>query len=251
MRTSLYFSAVAAAARRRTGPGPSNGLLSGLVAFWRMEEASGAAADAHGDYDLTDNNSDIGQDTSNKKLGSAARVVSSAAAATRLTRASSDAAFNAAAFTVAGWFRITALTGDYQYIVAKDDVSAWNKAGFWLRYNPAVGLEFGVSDVSWGDYDQVTVSVPSLDTWVHFACGNDGSVNWLRINNGSASTVAQASMYANSAPLTIFGKADNTSADQVHRGQIDAVGFWSRKLTDGQLTALYNDGDGLDYAALS
>ena len=40
---------------RRTGS--ANGLLTGLVSYWELDEANGTRYDAHGTNDLTDGNS--------------------------------------------------------------------------------------------------------------------------------------------------------------------------------------------------
>lgn len=53
----LHRAAAATLLRPSAAPPPGvDTLLDGLVAWWDLEEASGARIDAHGAFDLTDNN---------------------------------------------------------------------------------------------------------------------------------------------------------------------------------------------------
>jgi hypothetical protein len=46
--------------------------------------------------------------------------------------------------------------------------------------------------------------------------------------------------------MSINFKVNTDFNDQVFNGKIDAVGLWHRALTQPEITALYNNGNGLE-----
>jgi len=79
------------------------------------------------------------------------------------------------------------------------------------------------------------------DLWHHIVATKDATDTkvWL---NGTLAT--QGENQGNSSGSTIY--LGNTEGAQNYTGLLDAVGIWSRVLTDSEVADLYNAGDGLE-----
>jgi len=220
----------------RRGASGSNGLLNGLVAYWKLDEASGAAVDAHASFDLTDVNSDIGASTTHYWLGGSARNTgTSPSDNTRLEWADAPENSPTGAFTITGWARI-AVTGtiDYRYLVSK---SANGNMSFGLYYTDTY-LRWFISDSGSGVGGSCQAAVPATGTPFRFAVGYDGVNAFLRIDQGGRILRAQAGAYDGTAPFCLFGLSDGY-AWNVHRGQLDEVALWNRALTDEEIDVVF------------
>lgn len=213
-------------------------LTESLVAYWKLEEASGTRNDAVGTNHLTDNNT-VTQATG--KVGNAAKFTVanseflSIADNTVVSTGDID-------FTIAGWFYLDSKT-DYRGLLGKDNGV---QQDYGIYYDLAFDrLIFYVFDNA-SNYAEVRASAlgsPATGTWYFIVAWHDSVANTIniQINNGTVnSTSHSAGVKDSTAPFWI-GRDGATYMD----GRIDAVGFWKRILTTAEKTILYNQGDGL------
>jgi hypothetical protein len=217
-------------------------ITDNLVAFWELEEASGTRADALGVSTLTSNNA-VGSTTG--KVGQAATFV--AASSQSLSHADSATLSMPAgtSFTIQTWVNLTDVSGTY-IVIAKGNVSAPMEYGLYFDATPH--LNFRVADGT--HLDTVTWSgTPTSATWYHIIAwyDNGGASIGLAVNAGSADT--GSSTGSHDTTETFFLGDDGAS--RFMNGTIDQVGIWTRVLTSGERTTLYNGGAGLSYAAMT
>ena len=212
-------------------------LLNALVAHWRLEEASGVRADAHGGYDLSEING-VGQAAG--KLGNAASFVAgneevlSAADQAGLRMGDID-------FTIAGWVRFDALSGG-------GVIGKWATGSLeYLVYFDGTNLRFHVSGDGSNNASVVNGATLSANTWYFFVAWHDAAGNTinLSVDNGAAASAAHsAGVNAGSAALVLGLNEDGVS---YLSGRVDSVSLWKRLLTASERARLYNSGNGLDY----
>lgn len=154
-------------------------------------------------------------------------------------------------FTVTSWVKTTDLT-ETQVIYTKGKFGPGGDAdanGFTLYYTTSVdSLRLQIRDISNNTVTLNSSVKPAANTWYFVAGQFDASANMAYIYvNGTL----------DSAACTIAPKADNTEGLTIGntpkttwyewKGFIDEVGRWNRKLTNGELELLYNNGNGLAY----
>jgi hypothetical protein len=220
-------------------------LNSSVVAFWKLEEASGTRADATGrGNNLTDNNT-VTQAAG--KIGNAASFAS--ASSEYLSCAdNADLSTGDVDFTIAGWFYLTTKTA------AMDLLAKWGASGnfeYILFYD--LGTDRFVFTVSNNGTAAATVSAstfgsPAVGTWYFVVVYHDATGNLLGIsvNNGAFNTLAHTTGVFNSTAGFRLGARDSGSAAYFN-GRADAVGFWKRLLSSAEITELYNAGAGREY----
>jgi len=91
---------------------------------------------------------------------------------------------------------------------------------------------------------QGTAAVPT-GTWTHLATTYDGSV--VRLYQDAVLTASWTVALATVSSSLHLGNASWGSANARYGGSIDEVGLWSRALTGGEITGLYNGGAGKAY----
>jgi len=230
-------------------------LPTNLVSYWGLEESSGTRYDLHGSNDLTDNNTVVG---ATGKIGNGADFE-------RGNSESLSIADNASLsitgdFSISAWIKLESLpsvAGEQYNIITKFATGAGNPRGYYLAVNGGNELNVLYRNAS----DQTTAIAAQsnafdsgdLGTWVHVACAVDVSAATaaLYINGSSVTatvTEGSATSIVDSTAAFHMGSFDTGGATTGYfDGVIDELGIWSRILTSGEITALYNGGDGLPY----
>jgi hypothetical protein len=234
-------------ARRRAAAAPAaSPLLTDLVAYWNLDEASGTRADSHTNgLDLTDNNT-VGSGLGVDGVSTAADFV--AANSEYLSRAHS-AALNptfAAGFTVGFWFRPSAATSygtflaknagaggppQRQYGIFRDDVSNALYADI-ADDSGGSALQSGVGSVPVGSWTYVLMWFDPADDKTHIQCNNGTVLD-------SAGTLA--SLMTDADGDLVFGGA-GAGGGGYSSGRMQGVGLWGRVLTADERTWLYQSG---------
>ena len=203
-------------------------LLAGLQAFYKLSDTS----DSSGNSNTLTVNGNVQFDTG--KIGLAAGFDGDSSK--YLGTTSNLGELTLTGFSVSVWFKNTSGNNS---VVMSSEVSDFN--GWFLATNNDNNIYFlAGSGSGWTTFD--TAGTYSVDTWTHLviAATSSGSVSYyvngsLTTTNGSAAWTA--------ASLTIGRNiVDGTSFN----GQIDAVGIWNRALSDAEVSALYNSGNGLE-----
>lgn len=208
-------------------------LLTDLVAYWKMDEASGTRIDSHGSIDLTDNNT----------VGSATGKINNAADFEKdntesLTSSAAGALFSGVtAFTINLWVNAESLV-DFQGILGSQNSNTWS-----LIYRDGTRLRWNVAGT-----DQDYSYSLSTSAWVMITVGFDDAGNQTFVSVNGAAKTTSSNTGTPSTTATLFAIGFNTGTGTLYwDGLVDEVGFWSRVLTDDEISQLYNSGNGLAY----
>lgn len=207
---------------------PAN-LLTGLQAWWNLNETSGSRADSIGSNTL----SVTGTVTSNTgKVGNAAEVASGAnylGGGSGLTPSGSPR-------SVSAWFYGTSLASQEAFMLCGATYNSGTPLWILLaRQSPTafIGVYHG------GTY-RVSATVASTNTWYHVVYTFDGLYMTLYVN----AALAYANLHVDSGTGgSIF--IGNTFSP--FTGRVDEVGIWNRALSGAEVLQLYNGGNGVTY----
>jgi hypothetical protein len=214
----------------------ASGLLTGLTAYWKMDETSGTRLDSVGSNHLTDNNS-----------------VSSAAG--KIGTASSHTAASSQYLTVGGSLTASGSARTVSLCVYPTDVSTQRAfASFAAAATPLSGTPVFILGYrqgggsgpffaySGGNYRNGT-TVAALNTWYHVAYTYDPSSSNVGLWINGTREVNVTAADSNSGTTLYIGAGFNA----YHDGRVDEVGLWSRVLTSIEIGTLYNAGVGVTY----
>lgn len=233
-----------------------NGLLNNLVAYWGLDEAGGAnnALDKHGNSLTLTQSSSPGSDTGLVYAGARSFDGSadyfSRTSETLLQIGDNDC-------TIVAWVYLTSLAANRTFVSKR--VANYE---FELKYDLTPDrFRFGVSNNGGTGASNLHVAnadvlgTPSIDTWYMLAAQHDADNNLVSISvnvGGVTSAAHTGGIIAGTNALNV-GRS-GTGAEYVI-GQMQSVAIWKSAagagglLTAEQLTALYNGGAGLAYAA--
>jgi Concanavalin A-like lectin/glucanases superfamily len=219
----------------------SGALLTSLISFWELGEASGTRNDSHGTNHLTSNNS----------VGQATGIVGNAASFTRTSSMSLSIADNASLstedidFTYCAWVYLLSKPG-LMSILSKDGATRGTVLSFVTSSDRFVYATPGIH----ADLRADSFGSPSLSTWYFVVIWHDATANTfnIQINNGAVDSVSDPDAAADNTNAFAIGAQAGTN---YWNGRIDQVGFWKRTLTSGERTWLYNSGGGRSYAEIA
>lgn len=214
-------------ARDAGGGGGGTGLLSGLVSYWKLDEASGTREDIHGANDLTESGS----------VASAAGKINDAAVLTTnpdyLTIASPPASFQGGAtFTVSFWFNRASGTGDSILLACGNGTDGW-----FIRQRTSGSRLVTFSMFSGTNLNSSGVTI-SNGTWYHVIATYDAAAGMRLVLNGNVSTNAVTGLVGG-VPFLVGG--DDVIGNSIN-ASVDEMGLWSRVLTTDEEAALYGAG---------
>ncbi len=209
-----------------------------LIAYWKMNESSGNAADAHtvGPYNLTDNG---GVGTASGKLNGARSfdaVDDYLSYASNLLNGLSSYSFSCWAYSteITAAFRANTILATYDNAVG---------AGTFLGFDGGSGAaKFRFRKrVSYGNGDALANSGFVVSTWYHVVgtVSASGTLT-LYIDGVAQTTTGSKSGSLSNTSATIIG-ADDTLLNN-WKGYLDEVGIWSRDLNLGEVLTLYGNG---------
>lgn len=230
-------------------PVGSNELLTGIQAYWKLDEASGNAIDAHASYDGTQWNTPTLNQTG--KIGTSWLFANASDEGAYCGTVIGDFGIND--FSISLWFYLTSQPGDG---------TAFATAGKYQGAAPQwyVGVSGSATTTHYPMvYERLSATAHTaldttdcqINTWYHFVAtfNRDGYVN-IYINGTQQGTPLDISASSavdmnNTENFLIGGRilSDSRSFD----GRIDEVGIWYRVLTQTDINFLYNSGNGLGY----
>lgn len=227
--------------------GPST-LLTNLVAYWPLNEASGTRADATGrGNDLTDNNTVVG---SGGVVGNSAVFVGGNLE--YLSHAdNADLSMGDIDFEFWCWVYLEP-GATHRALISKDDTPGGtpNRREYSLQVDTANKINWyvmGNDDSLIGYVQHTTVLTPR--SWYLVTCYHNAAANLVgvTVNNGAAQTAATGGPALDSGGLFTLGARRRTTTDLAFDGRLDEVGMRKQLLTTTERTALYNGGFGLTY----
>lgn len=227
-------------------------LRSGLVSYWPLNETA-AAGDVTatnwvaGGLNMTSENSVL---STTGVIGNgrtfvpanSERMLGNATAATTM--------FGTSNYTVAFWFRMSsAYVSGNQGLVSNDFFSTergisiymTGAAGNW--YRPYMNLQYtDATEETFGPFGAATATA---NAW-HFVCVRLGGGTALdvRFNTFDAVTRTITKSFFSSRQRLFFGVRFTTN--DFLNGNLDEVAFWQRRLSDAEVSTLYNNGTGID-----
>jgi hypothetical protein len=226
---------------------PANGLLTGILAYYKFDEAVGSALDSTGNGRHLTQNGIIAPGTG---VLNGSRVLESAIPE---WWSIGDAAYQepASAFSWSCWFRCASVpSGDYVELLSHADFSAGQQAYF-LRLIDSGGLklEFTV-------YDALDTSSFALDlsptpafatnVWYFVCLTSDASERKIYLGQGGGaletSTYVEDEVFPLRNPTGDWSIGALNGGLQTLDGEVDESGFWSVKLTPTQVGVLYGSG---------
>lgn len=208
-------------------------LTNNLVAYWRMEEASGNRIDSTGGGStLTAVNGPI---STVGKIASSALLVK--ASSQSLQRTTGPNTLNQSAdFTVTLWVNPSSAhgTNDYVWCNGTNQVPA-----FFINPGNSGVFTFGTGTNAIGD-------AVSIGSWHFVACRYNATtfVGEIRVDGGNWITGTSTSPTPTGTGILFGIRNDGT---RIWDGAVDEAGLWSRRLSDAEVTQLYNMGQGLTY----
>lgn len=213
-------------------------LLTGLVAYWTMDEEGGTREDTVGVLDLTDNNS-AGYDSGIS--GNAAAL--SAASSSYLSAADSTALRCVGDHTVSVWLNPTGHGLNAQSIVSKFDETS---TGYWIYYTDAGKLNFTLNTTD-GQRTHQPTDVLTDAAWNHLVFWASSSQCGSIINGGSATFTDLPGPAVGSTAQFMVGRLAYTGSAWPFDGLIDEVAMWNCVLSEDEIAYLYNSGIGRFY----
>ncbi len=219
-------------------------LYESLISYWKLDESSGNALDAHGSNDLTETSGTIGTGTG--KINGARDFEAGDTEYFNIASNSSLQIGNiAASWSV--WVNGETLTGN-PIIFRKGGAGTTAGLEYVLYRDSGVAqFRFQVSDGS-ATTAVADNNAPVAGNWYFIIVDHDpvGDVIGIQVNNGTRLTAAH------STGIQAAAGDFNVGASPVQAlywdGLIDELGFWKRALTTDERTRLYNSNNGLAYS---
>jgi hypothetical protein len=226
-------------------------LLTTLITYWALDEASGTRVDSTGIKNLVPINAPVG---AAGKINNGCQFV--AASSQYLLAGDSATLRVTSSFTFSAWAKLASNTGGAELVLAKDEGStSGGLRDYSIFHHPTAGYVFSVNDPA---TIAVAVGTPaSTGVWTHIVVWWDSADSKLRIRINDTTTYVSTmtgalTQTAANFYMGVYGNnAGGATAATYFDGIIDEVGFWKRLLTASEITVLYNGGNGTPYSLFS
>jgi Concanavalin A-like lectin/glucanases superfamily len=217
-------------------------LLNALISYWKLDEATGATRN---DSKGTNHLGDIGGLSQNPG-GKINASTYHDGTARYLSIANNSTLQVTGDFTFSVWVYLTAASAN-ALIIFKGDTGA-GLYDYLIGHFGASGFGFGSIAGSSGP---LVGSPATTGVWYHLVCWYDSSDSkgYMRINDTTTYVSIGTIGLGQTATPFVVGAYNPPSA--LFNGAIDEIGFWKRKLTAVEITALYNGGAGLPFSSFT
>lgn len=216
-------------------------LTDGLVAYYDMEQASGATrTDYYRSNDLTDNNG-VASGSATGKVGNYAEFDYLNSEALSIAD-NTDMSTGDIDYTVSVWVYLSDKSAP-RTIVSK--TAASNLEYIMYYENTTDTFRFLVGNAAGTGWAATAIGTnfgsPDLNTWYHIVGWHSASSNQagIQVNNGTPNIVLTTSATSDRTGSFYIG-AYQSIGTYPWDGRIDEVGFWKRLLTAQEKTDLYN-----------
>lgn len=220
-------------------------LTDSLISYWKMDEGSGDALDAHGANTLSDN-ATVGTGTG---IINGARdfELDNGEFFSRADNASLSLGSDTD-FTISAWINIEDNTFSNPIVCKRYGTFSNEETEYLLSANVStkprlvVGSGASFQFVDWG-------ASLSTATWYFIVAWHDSTADkiFIQINNGTPVEAIWAGGTQDGNGDFLLGGLAGSSV--TFDGLIDEAGFWKRVLTSQERTDLYNGGAGLPYSS--
>lgn len=212
-------------------------LLTGLVGYWKLDESSGTAADSEGSNTGTVTGT-VTQGATGK-IGTAYTFIGGGSS---YLNCGTDASLRiTSAGSISAWIYQTS-SGPYSTVVGNDDFDTDRHGyNFFVRADGTVSLELASASAA----QSINGGTITNNAWHHIVATWDGSNVHIYIDGVDGGAVSQT--VTPTQNTSSFRIANASVGTYDFTGTIDEVGVWSRALTSGEVTSLYNSGSGKAY----
>jgi hypothetical protein len=236
---TLFWTTVNASTASTGGGGSQLVSLTSLIGYWKLDETlvTSLAKDSHSTND--------GSISSTVACGSTGVIGTSfkfdGANATKVTLPNnSDTQMTTSDFTMTAWVYLNSAADTKNMIIGSATDGAFS---FGVNSSRIIVA----TKVNTADGADSTLVVP-LNTWsfVGIVFDSTATSNNLTYYLNSTSEAKTMNMdFTAGAPTNLMGQRNTNVNKWV--GNIDEFAIWKRKLTAGEMTSLYNSGNGLAY----
>ncbi|OGG73871.1 hypothetical protein A3A40_02570 [Candidatus Kaiserbacteria bacterium RIFCSPLOWO2_01_FULL_54_20] len=236
------------------------------VAYWKFDESGGNAPDTTSNNNILTNNN--GATYQAGKMNNGALLVPASNQYFSIDDALQRGLDLTSDFSASFWVKLNSLPGasaEYR-VFSKQDGSSSNNSYNVMIGSGAIGdnqiYVFWSDDGSvgqtgqshLGEYDGPADYFISGDVgnWVHIAIVADVANQSVTVyKNNIPTTLTKrggsnaSSIFNGTSPLTIGSVNIDSTPVRILDGEIDELGIWNRKLTSGEVSTLYNGGNGI------
>lgn len=223
-------------------------LTSNLISYWKLDEESGTREDSHGSNDLTDNNT-VGFGTG--KIENGADFEASNSEYLSITHASQTGLNFTGDCSFSMWYAPESAppNNDQYNLLCKYGVAGSQ------QYNVEYRNDSGVKNLRWVTSDNGTTNDDAKSfnydlgtgTLKHIVFTFHASSSTYKVYVDGVLVGSQTgvnnSIYNGTSNFFVGARV----SEEYNDGIIDEVGAWSRTLTAGEVSNLYNAGSGLPY----
>lgn len=224
-------------------------LLTSLNGYWKLDEASGNASDSTANARTLTNTS---ASFTTGKLNNGASL-----GVNQYFARGDDSGIGNGHCSASMWIKPSSLPAS--------DMSGYNNGNiFFAVSNTTTHVSFFFGLIREGGVQKVLINrqrqlaengaisyvyTTSTSVFTHMAYTFDGTTLTLYINGSSVATYNVTGLSGTGGPTTnqtsVGGDAGDY--DRNYAGVVDEVGLWSRALTSGEVSSLYNGGNGYAY----
>ena len=206
-------------------------LNTGLVAFWKLDEATAAQRnDSVGTSHLADNNSVV---QIAGKVGDAASFTGSSSQYLSINDNAALSMGSGVDFTLAAWYWVNSAAVSSDGIISKGGVSEY-----------FMDVTFAAPRFICGGAGVVTAAVQTTGAWHFVVAWYDQTHTNIQVDNGAIVQTASTTDAPDAGGVFYIGRSPTVALFMT--GKIDTVGIWKRVLTADERTELWNAGAGLE-----
>lgn len=226
-------------------------LGSALVSYWKLEESSGSRLAASSTNDLTANGA---PGNAAAIQGNGVDLESGSSQYLSIADGSQTGLDFSDVLSFACWFKFETLPSAFQMpLITKRIGAGNNRSYFWALDDSASVKKFNMlwytnGSTVGGNLLSDSWS-PSTATWYHIGVTKNGTSVKFYVDgaqHGATKTGTNGTVYNGTAAFELGAFTDDP---RYFDGVIDECGVWSRELTSGEMSELYNSGTGIPYEA--
>lgn len=214
-------------------------LTDSLVSYWSME---GNSNDLVGSNNGTDTN--ISYSTGTGKILQGMSPTSTASG-TGISIPNAAALRTTGDFTISLWFNLSANQPAGLFCGGGQSASTYNN--YSLSYFNGQGILWRIRDNGGGLPVNIIYAFSTLSAWTHVVAMISGTAATLYVNGAVVGTGTFSGTRNSLTNTNNIGGGFHDSNERIIQGDIDEVGFWSRALSQNEVTELYNAGRALAY----
>lgn len=207
-------------------------LTTNLKEFYHFDEASGNRSGINGTIDLNETGS-VGSDSGVCGLGLNALEISNSDYLTPSTTSPLDFALGDN-FSISFWMKVYPSSAGYQFVLGNSGLYF----GFYVNGSNQAQLEFYIAGI--GPIFNISNAFSPDSSWKHVAMTVDRSTGVNVYLDGTLIYSNATSTFSNPAAITTIGHYNNVGTNTPINGVLDELGIWSKVLTAGEVTKLYN-----------